>query len=199
MLTRNPAVRDMKKLGLGIVLFFVAIAMNSVVASAQKNQPSKRVINYLSKLALVQVPNKIKDKNSGKIVEINKKDINRVVVPEQDAIRIIKVGHLSGKAQLCGEVAYQVANYQALMKAERAKNKWTPAQIIFINRLHLMTVLMTTGQLSISDKPSTEAERASIAKKLAEQSKKEFKKNCPAKEVTQIKKDIEAFVDSTKS
>ncbi len=199
-LTRNPAVKNMKKLGLGIFLFFVAIAMNSVVASAAKNQPNDKVLNMLTKLAYSQVPAKIKDRKTGKMIDLNKKNPKSIVIPVDDARRVIRVGYISGKAQLCGEEAYQIALYQSMMKAETKSGKWSPAQLVYINKLHLMTVMMTTGQIAVKQGELTDSERDAAKKEVTAALKKKItkKKNCAAKEIKEIKTIIEKFVDDNK-
>lgn len=168
--------------------------MNSVVASAQKDQPSEKVIKMLTTMAYSNVPGKIKDKKSGKEVIIDKKKPNTILVPIEDARRVIKVGYVSGQAQNCGLEAYQIANYQTMMNVERKKKKWTPGQLLFINRLHLMTVMMTTGQVRVSEKSKPKEQ---VIKENQAALKK--KKSCPAKQTAQIKKTIEAYVDANKS
>ncbi len=190
----------MKKLGLGIFLFFVAIAMNSVVASAAKNQPNDKVLNMLTKLAYSQVPAKIKDRKTGKVIELNKDDPKSIIIPIPDARRIIRVGYISGKAQLCSIEPYQIALYQSMMRAETKSGKWTPAQLVYINKLHLMTVMMTTGQIAVKDGALTDAERDAAKKEVTEALKKKLvkKSKCSAKQLKEIKSVIEKFVDDNK-
>ncbi len=191
----------MKKLGLGIFLFFVAIAMNSVVATAAKKQPNDKVLNMLTKLAYSQVPAKIKNRKTGKMIELDKNNPKSIIIPIPDARRIIKVGYVSGKAQLCNIQPYQIALYQSMMKAETKSGKWNQAQLVYINKLHLMTVMMTTGQIAVKDGALTDSERDAAKKEVTAALKKKVtkKSSCSAKQLKEIKTTIENFVDANKS
>ena len=80
------------------------------------------------------------------------------------------------------------------MNVERKKKKWTPGQLPFINRLHLMTVMFTTGQVRVAEKSKSKEQ---VIKENQAALKK--KKSCPAKKTAQIKKLIENYVDANKS
>ena len=65
---------------------------------------------------------------------------------------VIRAARLSAYAQLCELPEEQRANYQTLMRREEAKAKWTDQQILFINQLHLFTVMTLTGKVQLVEK-----------------------------------------------
>ncbi len=88
----------------------------------------------------------------GRTIEIDKKKKDEVVVPIDIAREIIRVGRLSAHAQVCELAADQVSNYRSLMVREEGKKKWTEQQLIYINQLHLTTVMMLTGKIKLVDR-----------------------------------------------
>jgi hypothetical protein len=59
---------------------------------------------------------------------------------------------MSAYAQLCDLPEEQRANYQTLMRREEAKAKWSDQQMLFINQLHLFTVMTLTGKVQLVEK-----------------------------------------------
>ena len=86
---------------------------------------------------------------SGKeiIVDLNKREV--AMIPLDTAREVVKAGRLSANAQICGLREEQGANYQTLMAREQAKTKWSDQQLLFISQLHLLTVMMLTGKVSV--------------------------------------------------
>ena len=68
------------------------------------------------------------------------------------AREVIRVARMSAYAQLCELPEEQRANYQTLMRREEAKSKWTDQQMLFINQLHLFTVMTLTGKVQLVEK-----------------------------------------------
>ena len=95
-------------------------------------------------------------KPDGTSVEIDKKDRTKVEVPVETAREVIMVGRLTAHAQMCELPEDQIANYRSLMKREDAKKKWTEQQMIYINQLHLTTVMLLTGKIRLVEKKDGE-------------------------------------------
>ena len=74
------------------------------------------------------------------------------IVPMETAREVIRAARLSAYAQLCELPEEQRANYQTLMRREEAKAKWTDQQMLFINQLHLFTVMTLTGKVQLVEK-----------------------------------------------
>jgi hypothetical protein len=88
-------------------------------------------------------------KPNGSVVEINKKEREKVIVPVENAREIIRAGRMTAHAQLCELTELQVLNYRSLMKRESDKKKWSEQQLIYVNQLHLTTVMLLTGKIKL--------------------------------------------------
>jgi len=88
----------------------------------------------------------------GYTIEIDKKKKDEVMVPLDVAREVVRVGRISAHAQVCELGEQQVNNYRSLMFREEAKKKWTEQQLIYINQLHLTTVMMLTGKVKLVEK-----------------------------------------------
>jgi hypothetical protein len=97
------------------------------------------------------VPNKFTSPD-GKVIEVDKSKPSEVVVPMETAREAIKVARLSAYAQVCDLIEEQRANYHTFMKREEAKGKWSDQQLLFINQLHLFTVMTLTGKVKLVEK-----------------------------------------------
>jgi hypothetical protein len=100
-------------------------------------------------------------------------------VPVDVAREVIRAGRLTAHAQICELPTDQVQNYQSLMRRENDKKKWSEQQMIYINQLHLATVMMLTGKIKLVDqeegKPAevvVEDTRAADAKSCSDEQRK---------------------------
>jgi len=134
--------------GLGVVLL---LAVNCGSAAAQNKELSDKSVLTLMQYAWSLVPNKFTTPD-GKVIEVDKSKPSEVVVPMDTAREAIKVARLSAYAQVCDLIEEQRANYQTFMKREQAKAKWTDQQLLFINQLHLFTVMTLTGKVKLVEK-----------------------------------------------
>jgi hypothetical protein len=87
----------------------------------------------------------------GKTIIVDKAHASESIVPLDVAREVIRVARLSAYAQLCELPEEQRANYQTLMRREEAK-KWSDQQMLFINQLHLFTVMTLTGKVQLVEK-----------------------------------------------
>jgi hypothetical protein len=74
------------------------------------------------------------------------------MVPIDVAREVIRVGRLSAHAQVCNLPDDQTLNHRSLMRRETDKKKWTDQQTLYINQLHLTTVMFLTGKLKLVEK-----------------------------------------------
>jgi exonuclease III len=128
-------------------------------------------------------------KPDGVSILIDKNDRSKVDIPIETAREVIKVGRLSAHAQICELLEDQVANYRSLMKREEAKKKWTDQQLIYINQLHLTTVMLLLGKVKLveQDQGSPQA--------ILEESKKEPEaRTCTDEQRKKVKELIAAYV-----
>jgi len=171
----------MRAVGLGLL----ALMVNAAPADAQ--ELSERAVKAFMNYAWSLTPAKF-TKPDGTSVEIDKKDRSKVEVPMETAREVIKVGRLTAHAQICELPEDQVANYRSLMRREEAKGKWTEQQIIYINQLHLTTVMLLTGKIKLVEK--TEGEKEVV---IEEPDEKEAN-TCTDEQRKKVKELIAAYI-----
>jgi len=138
--------------GAGIVGAAVAmVAVGSLVGPVGAQELSERSLRSFMDYAWALTPSKF-TRPDGRTIEIDKKKRDEIVVPVDVARDVIKVGRLSAHAQVCELAESQVSNYRSLMLREENKKKWSEQQLIYINQLHLTTVMLLTGKIRLVDK-----------------------------------------------
>ncbi len=134
----------------GMVLVVSASLPQAAVGAEPKKQLSSKAVKYLMSLTWAIMPDKIKGKD-GKEVPIDKTKRDEAQVPLDDARRVIMVARRSAHAQICKMPKLQKANYRTMMKLEMNTKKWSRKQIVYLNQLHLFTVMWLTGNVTISE------------------------------------------------
>jgi hypothetical protein len=189
---------------MGKCAFFRFLAIAALIATAafpqwaaaaaepDKTDLSERSVKVITGFALTTIPSEIRAAD-GSVQKIDKSDVAKIIVPYEDAKHVIKAAWLSAKAQECNMVEVQTENYMKLMRAEQAKNRWSKEQLLFINRLHLFTVMWLTGNVRIKgrDDGQTEAKPMSDAEIAAASKAKE--RVCSSEEKEKIKTNIDSF------
>jgi hypothetical protein len=127
-------------------------------------------------------------KPDGAVVEIDKKKKEQVLVPLDVAREVIRVGRLSAHAQVCELGEEQVLNYRSLMKREHEKKKWTEQQLIYLNQLHLTTVMLLTGKIKLVEKDGD--------KEVVVEESKSNAQTCSAEQRAKVKELIMAYVST---
>ena len=167
--------------------FGVAASMAGPVgAQQQKAQISDKTVVTLMDYAWALTPEEYTTESS-KIIRINKNKFEEVKLPLDDAREVIRVARISGQAQLCELIEAQSANYEALMTRELARAKWTDQQLVFINKLHLFTVMTITGQVEAADS----------AKVMPKEGPPKKAVNCSEADRKRIGDEIVAYVTAT--
>jgi hypothetical protein len=164
----------------------------ATAGNGNKTEPtelSMKSVKLITGFALTTIPSEIKQPD-GKMLKIDRSKLDKILVPLEDARRIIIVARNSAHAQSCDMLDLQADNYLAMINSERAKNKWTPEQLLFINRLHLFTVMWLTGNVKFLEKDGKKEPT------VISQSKAPEKKACTDQDKAQIKATIDAYVKS---
>ena len=156
---------------------------------AEKTELSQKSVKLITGFALTTIPSEIKQPD-GKVLKIDRQNLERILVPLEDARRIILTARNSAHAQMCDLPELQAENYLALMRSEQAKKKWSQEQMLFINRLHLFTVMWLTGNVKFLEKDGQKEPQV-----ISEPDKGE-KKPCTPEEKESVKANIEAFLKS---
>lgn len=163
----------------------LAIALAAAPAAAQ--ELSEKSVRTFMDYAWSLVPAKF-TKPDGSVVEIDKKKKEQVLIPVDVAREVIRVGRLSAHAQVCELGEEQVMNYRSLMKREHEKKKWSEQQIIYINQLHLTTVMLLTGKIKLVEKDGD--------KEVVVEESKSNAQTCSAEQKAKVKDLITAYVST---
>jgi hypothetical protein len=181
-----------------LTFLFTGLAFTTAVAAQDSAAPktdkeaselSLKSVKLITGFALTTIPSEIKQPD-GKVIKIDRNNLDRILVPLDDARRIIVAARNSAHAQMCDLPELQAENYLALMRTEQAKNKWTPEQMLFINRLHLFTVMWLTGNVKFMEKDKDGKKEPTV---ISEPDKGE-KKTCSPDEKAKVKTNIEAYL-----
>jgi hypothetical protein len=181
-------MRNMMRAGVrGAVTIATVLALSGGAAAAQ--QLSEEVVKAYMNYAWSLTPHKF-TRPDGRSIEIDKKDRSRVEVSIEIAREVIMAGRLSAHAQMCELLEDQVNNYRSLMKREAEKKKWTEQQMIYINQLHLTTVMILSGKIKLVEQQDGGKEV------VLEESKSTDAKTCTDEQRKKIKELIAAYVNS---
>lgn len=170
-------------------LVFAAAATAQTSSGAAQDQLSEKSVNLITKFALTTIPSEIKQPD-GSVLKIDIENVDKIVVPVDDARRIIMVARNSAHAQICDMPELQAENYLALMRMEQAKDKWSKEQMLFINRLHLFTVMWLTGNVQLVEKGGGEKPEVISTPKNTKV------EECTPEDKESVKANIEAFLKS---
>ena len=136
--------------GVALLCASAVVAMLAGPALAQNKELSDKSVLTLMRYAWGMVPEKFTTP-LGKTIIVDKAHASESIVPLEVAREVIRVARLTAYAQLCELPEEQRANYQTLMRREEAK-KWSDQQMLFINQLHLFTVMTLTGKVQLIEK-----------------------------------------------
>lgn len=167
----------------GIGAAALMLAASAIPANAQELS-EKSVISFME-YAWSLVPQQF-SKQDGTVIVIDKKKKAEVLVPVDVAREVIKVGRISAHAQVCGLGDDQIINHRSLMKREEEKKKWTDQQLVYINQLHLTTVMLLTGKIKLVEKEGE--------KDVVVEDKKTSAQTCTDEQKSKVKELIMAYV-----
>ena len=184
------------KFGLGLLASLVFATATAQVSAASKgdkdgaaeDQLSVKSVKLITGFALTTIPSEIKQPD-GTVLKIDTSNLENILVPLEDSRRIIMVARNSAHAQMCDMPELQAENYLALMRTEQAKKKWSKEQMLFINRLHLFTVMWLTGNVKF-----LETEDGKKEPQVVSEPGENPKKDCSDDEKNRVKANIEAFL-----
>ncbi len=123
---------------------------------------SEKTLRTLKALAWQSLPTKI-IRSDTKVVEIDKSDPSKIIIPDADAREVIRAAHLTARAHRCDLQDLVIANRDALLLREKKTGRWTESQLQYINTLHLFTVQLLVGKVEAVDAKTAPAPSANIA------------------------------------
>lgn len=133
---------------------FAAVTLAGVATTAVAQTQSKlsdKSVTTLMDYAWQILPSKFTTP-AGKVIEVDKTKKQENIVPMEAGREIIRIGYSSAQAQVCELWEEQQANYDALMRREQLKKKWTDQQLLYITTLHRMTIHAVAGKLRVEEK-----------------------------------------------
>lgn len=143
-------MRCIKQLAI-TALSLVLVSGAAFAAEEQtKKQIKDKTVKTLMNFAFSLMP-EVYTGPDGKKITIDKKKPETVLIPVDDARRIIIVGDRSARAQNCDLKVMQTLNHNAMVKYEQVFKNWSVEQKLFINQLHLFTVLYMTGNVKFGE------------------------------------------------
>ena len=173
-----------------VTLLWACAALSAVAgpALAQNKELSDKSVLTLMRYAWGMVPEKFTTP-TGKTIIVDKSHASESIVPLDVAREVIRIARMSAYAQFCELPEEQRANYQTLMRREESKSKWSDQQMLFINQLHLFTMMTLTGKVQLVEKDGD--------KQVVLQEGKAFKsETCTDTERKKIQDQIMAYVNS---
>jgi hypothetical protein len=181
-------MRNFMEAGVVGAAALVAVVMLAGSAAATQELSEKSVKAFMD-YAWSLTPQKF-TKPDGRSVEIDKNDRSKIEVPIEVAREVIMAGRLTAHAQTCELLEDQVNNYRSLMKRENEKEKWTEQQMIYINQLHLTTVMLLTGKIKLVEQQDGGKEV------VLEESKSNEAQTCTDEQRKKVKDLIAAYIKS---
>lgn len=175
----------------GKICLGAALALSTASLSAAAAQElSDKSVAVLMDYAWSLVPAQFSQPD-GKVIVTDKKNREASTVPMDVAKEVIRVGRMSAHAQICEMPDEQKRNHAEMMRREVEKKTWSPQQMLYINQLHLVTVMMLTGNVKVTEKEGGGGKDVAI-----EDATKAPAKTCTEEEKAKIKSVIATYIAS---
>ncbi len=165
----------------------LALSALEAPAPAAAQELSEKSVRTMMEYAWALTPQQF-SKKDGTIIVVDKTKKDEVLVPVDVANEVIRVARISAHAQVCNMPEEQSLNHRSLMRREVDKKKWTDQQLLFINQLHLTTVMMLTGKIKLVEKQGD--------KDVVVDESKEPAQTCTEEQRAKVKDLIVAYVKS---
>jgi len=167
----------------------ICLAQLTLVAPASAQELSENSVQTLMDYAWSLTPDRF-TKPDGVVIEVDRNNRKAAEVPMETAREVIKAGRLSAHAQTCDLKEEHAANYRTFMAREAQKQKWSEQQLLYMNQLHLVTVMLLTGKLQVIEREDGKEP------KVIEDGNKTDAKSCTAEQKTKVRDAITAFLKS---
>ena len=163
------------------------LAAGAVLAPVNAQELSEKATQTFMEYAWQLTPAAF-TKPDGTTIQIDKKKKGDVMVPLDVARKVIRAGRLSAHAQVCELAQDQSDNHNSLMRRHLQSKKWTPQQLVYINQLHLTTVMLLTGRIMLVEKQGD--------KEVVVEEEKRKAQTCSEEQKQKVKEMIAAYVKS---
>jgi hypothetical protein len=142
--------KEARKAGLAATGLLAALLVACFGSRAEDQEVSDRTVELLMKYAWQLTPHTFVTPQ-GKKITVDKSQRARLAIPSDTAREVIRAARMSAQAQICGLAEEQLANFQTLMRRQQAKGRWSEQQMLYLNQLHLFTVMALTGTVAVVD------------------------------------------------
>lgn len=180
-------VMAIKRTWVSAALVAGAAMLGPVAAQASDGELSDRSVQVFMEYAWSLTPQQF-SKQDGTVIIVDKSKPEQAMVPIDVAREVIRVGRISAHAQVCNLPEEQVLNHRSLMRREVAKEKWNDQQELYINQLHLTTVMLLTGKIRLVEKDGD--------KEVVVDEGKAPQQSCTDEQREKVKELITAYVQS---
>ena len=170
---------------LALMAFACGLTTAGSTVRAQQPELSQKSVETLMEYAWAITPDRF-TKPNGQTVEIDRNNRKTVEVPLDAAREVIRVGRLSAHAQVCDLKEEHALNFRTMMAREHIKKKWSEAQMVFMNQLHMVTVMLLTGQLKLIEREEGK-EAAATEENIGKQA------TCSAEQKAKVKEALIAY------
>lgn len=168
----------------------VVLAGTAALATASmagEGELSDKSVQIIMEYAWSMTPQQF-SKKDGTVIIVDKQKRDQAMVPIDVAREVVRVGRISAHAQACNLPEDQTLNHRSLMKRELEKKKWSDQQELFINQLHLTTVMLLTGKIKLIEKDGD--------KEVVVDEKQAPQQTCTEEQKQKVKDVIAAYVKS---
>ena len=188
---QGPLEMQMTK-KVGALVLAAAFATGGLLAfqpayAQQQAELSQKSVEKLLEYAWAITPDRF-TKPNGVAVEIDRKNPKSVEVPMDTAREIIRVARISAHAQLCDLKEEHAINFRTLMGREAIKKKWTEQQMVYMNQLHMVTVMLLTGQLKVIESEIKDGKEVQVAEEDGKP-----RASCPPEQKAKVKEALAAY------
>jgi hypothetical protein len=167
----------------------------AAVTPAGAEELSEKSVRSIMDYAWAMIPQQFTQKD-GKVIVVDKTKRDDVMVPLDVAREVIRVGRISAHAQVCNLPEDQALNHRSLMKREVDKKKWSDQQQLYINQLHLTTVMLLTGKIKVVETGEGTEPGKEPSKEVVVDEKKEPAQTCSDEQKAKVKELIAQYVKS---
>jgi hypothetical protein len=164
-----------------------AAALSTASMAAGEGELSDKSVQIIMEYAWSMTPQQF-SKKDGTVIIVDKTKREQAMVPIDVAREVVRVGRISAHAQACNLPEEQTLNHRSLMKREIDKKKWSDQQELFINQLHLTTVMLLTGKIKLVEKDGD--------KEVVVDEKQAPAQTCTDEQKQKVKDIIAAYVKS---
>ncbi|WP_141702126.1 hypothetical protein [Methyloceanibacter stevinii] len=169
-------------------------------APSQRGGLSDRGVRTMSIYASTLIPDRVKGPD-GNMVDIDKSDPAKFLIPMDTARRVIQAATRSAYADVCDLPELGKANFRTMLATEQGKQNWTQEQIVMIETLHLFATSFFAGKAAVPIEPDSAP--SDWQNKVVEEGEGPAQKlvlppapECPPERKAQVEAAINAYVAS---